>query len=273
MDLARYLGTLRERIDDELRALLPPPEEDDPLSLRAAMREAVLGGGKRLRPCLAVASCEAVGGAAERALRPACALELVHAYSLVHDDLPSMDDDELRRGAPTCHVKYGEAAAILTGDALLTLAFDVLAAEGIERPGEDRLFLRACRELSRAAGALGMVGGQALDMEQKDRRPTLEQLERCHRGKTGALFAASAVIGGLLGGGGEKEIERCREIGSDLGVAFQHADDLSDGEASAPAARRSDELTGRALELARSFGEAGAPLRGLIELVRGRAVR
>jgi len=272
-DLDGYLAGCRERVDAALGERLPRPEQHDPLRLREAMAYAVLEGGKRLRPCLAIAACEALGGRPDRALGAACALELVHAYSLVHDDLPAMDNDDLRRGKPTCHKRFGETTAILVGDALLTLAFELLALEG-EEEGRAEIAARAVRELARAAGARGMVGGQAMDIELKRRSPTFEELELCHSGKTAALFAACTAIGATVAGADEAQVERLRSCGFDLGLAFQHADDLADAEFTAhrEAARaRAVSLARRAADTAERLGEAAAPLVALARWVEERA--
>jgi len=282
-DLDGYLADLRGHVDRALRSKLPPPGREDPLRLRAAMAASLLEGGKRLRPCLTLAACQAVGTALERALSAACALEMVHAYSLVHDDLPAMDNDDLRRGQPTCHKRFGEATAILTGDALLTHAFEVLSEETPDAPAP-ALRLRACQELARAAGARGMVGGQAMDLALQQTLPgaasstapgcTFEQLELCQSGKTAALFSAATAIGALLGGGSEAQIEELRSYGFDAGLAFQHADDLRDHEFVAHRERalaRAVELAQRAGRAAARYGELGLPLVALAEWIERRA--
>ena len=278
-DLDGYLAEVRARLEEALSERLPAPTEPDPLQLKRAMREAVLGGGKRLRPCLTVAACQAVGGTIDRALGAASAVEMVHCYSLVHDDLPAMDDDDFRRGRPTCHKAYGEATAILVGDGLLTLALEVLAAEGLPPEGSSRdgagRALRACLELTRSAGIDGMVGGQAMDMTLKGTHPSFSLLEHCHMGKTAALFSASTVVGALIGGGDDEAVERLRGYGYDVGLAFQHADDVRDAEFTSyrdQAVARALELAQRATDTARTFGEAAAaPLIAIAELISRRA--
>jgi geranylgeranyl pyrophosphate synthase len=273
-DLTSYLGELRRRVDESLREYLPAPTKPDPLRLREAMHKAVLAGGKRLRPCVAIAAAQAVGGTVEQALAPACAVEMIHAYSLVHDDLPAMDDDDTRRGEPTCHKAFGEATAILVGDALATQAFELLAAEGIRRPNAASGMLRASFELAKAAGVRGMVGGQALDIEIKDTDPGFETLELCHSDKTAALFCGASTIGALVGGGSEQQVEQLREYGFDLGLAFQHAEDLRDADFPQYEKRslqRTEELALRATKVAAAFGEAGIPLVSLAKLVLERA--
>jgi len=193
-----------------------------PADLREAMRYAVLGGGKRLRPLLGMAAAEAVGAPAEAALEAGCALELLHAYSLVHDDLPAMDDDDLRRGQPTCHRRFGEALAILAGDGLLTLAFEQLA-----RAFPDARAARAVGLLAAAAGPAGMVGGQADDVRPWDGAALpLEEVESIHRRKTACLMAVALELGGLAGGADATALEALGRAGRALGLAFQVADDL-----------------------------------------------
>jgi geranylgeranyl pyrophosphate synthase len=283
-DLDAYLTQLRERIDRSLADRLPASAPKDPLRLREAMSAALLEGGKRLRPCLTLSACQAVGGELEHAIPAACAVEMVHAYSLVHDDLPAMDNDELRRGKPTSHKRFGESAALLVGDALLTLAFEVLGDQdppGRAAPGEAQPALERCaarcravRELALAAGARGMVGGQALDMELKQLaagapgKPTFEELELCHSGKAAALFSASTAIGGIVGGGDDRQVEHLRSYGFDYGLAFQHADDLQDRSFPAHherARERGVSLARRAATTAHRFGERGTALRALAE--------
>jgi geranylgeranyl diphosphate synthase type II len=215
--------------------LLAPFEGGEAARLAEAMKYSLAAGGKRVRPVLCMLAAEAVGGAAQDALPGALALELVHTYSLVHDDLPAMDDDDLRRGKPTCHVVYGEAHAILAGDGLLTEAFAVLAA-GSESSADRRL--RAVRVLAEAAGWRGMVGGQALDLEgealTREGAPYgLDHLQTIHRLKTGALLRAALELGGILGGADEVQAGVLREAGAALGLAFQIQDDILDATSDA----------------------------------------
>lgn len=196
-----------------------------PQRLQEAMAYSLLAGGKRLRPILVLLSCEACGGSAEAALPAACAVEMVHTYSLVHDDLPAMDNDDLRRGRPTNHVVFGEALAILAGDGLLTLAFEVLAAD--VTPAETAA--ACCADLARAAGMAGMVGGQVADLEAEGRTvASLEELEGVHRRKTGALLACSLTMGARIAGAGNDDLHRLASFGRCLGLAFQITDDLLD---------------------------------------------
>lgn len=207
---------------------------DCPAHLAEAIQYALLGPGKRLRPQLVLMSSEACGGSIEAAMPAACAIEMVHAYSLVHDDLPAMDDDDLRRGRPTCHKLYGEAVAILVGDALLARAFEVLATE--IRPPE--VAARCCAILGRAAGATALVGGQAADLQEARNSQCqggVEKLQAIHERKTGALFVAALELGGSVSGASAYQLAALRGYGRLIGLAFQITDDLLDvaGEQSA----------------------------------------
>jgi geranylgeranyl pyrophosphate synthase len=235
------------------------------------MRHLLLPGGKRLRPALALAACEAVGSAPERALPLAAAVELVHTYSLVHDDLPCMDDDAERRGRPTVHVAFGEALAVLAGDALLARAFEVLARAGEGVPAEARL--AALAELAEAAGSAALVGGQAGDLAFP-RDGGAAAVERIHERKTAALFAAAAAGGARLGGAAPARVASLRRFGLELGVAFQIADDLLDRDddegcslvralGAEPARARAQQRLERALAELEDLGERGEPLREL----------
>ena len=201
--------------------------------LLEAMRYSLMAGGKRLRPVLALASCEAVGGALEAAMGLACAIEMIHTYSLVHDDLPCMDDDDLRRGRPTNHKVYGEAIATLAGDALLTDAFEVLARSASQHRGiSAQVVLETVAELADAAGSAGMVGGQVIDLLGEGRPMDVAELEHLHSRKTGALFVAAVCGGGRLGGATAVQLASLREYAKALGLAFQVIDDLLDVESS-----------------------------------------
>lgn len=236
MTVDEYLRTRRARVDLTLEANLPPATTAPPV-IHEAMRYAVLGGGKRLRPILAIAAAEACGADPEPLLLPFCALELIHTYSLVHDDLPPLDNDDLRRGRRTTHVVYGEAMGVLTGDALLTEAFAWLARP---LPGVDPARqLRAIAEVATAVDSTGMIGGQVADIVAErsqetsdDKAELLRELRFIHRNKTGRLFTASAILGGLLGGGSDEQLEALRRYADSLGLAFQIVDDLLDIEES-----------------------------------------
>ncbi|PHQ24661.1 (2E,6E)-farnesyl diphosphate synthase [Marinobacter guineae] len=221
-----FLETCRARVDAELDRCI----EQDSASgrLQEAMRYSVLGGGKRIRPALCLAAARALGQSGDQALIPACAVELVHAYSLIHDDLPAMDDDELRRGRPTTHIAFDEATAILAGDALQALAFGWLA----EAPGlSESARLAMVQELAGASGHRGMVGGQAIDLESVGKTLALSQLETMHRHKTGALIEASVRIGAITAPSVSKQaLASLTRYAKALGLAFQVQDDLLDIE-------------------------------------------
>jgi geranylgeranyl diphosphate synthase type II len=234
--IQRYLEQLRARVDEELASLLPP-EDQYPPSIHRAMRYSVFAGGKRLRPIVCLESGRLLGGDEKSLLRLASALELIHTYSLIHDDLPALDNDDLRRGKPTSHRAFGEATAILTGDALLTLAFEALAAPG--PPGE-ACKLRVIHELARAVGTRdGMVGGQVVDLAVTDQTASAATLDYVHSAKTGALICAAARSGALYAQAGEEDLARLTTYGQKVGLAFQIADDLLDVLGSADALGKS----------------------------------
>ena len=226
-----YAGRVRADVEAELDRLVPA-ESADPPSVHAAVRWSLFAPAKRFRPLLVLAAGEAFGAPPEKLIRTACAFELLHTYSLVHDDLPAMDDDDLRRGRPTCHVKFGEAAAILAGDALQTLAFQTIAED---ETLDASLRVRLVAELARAAGTPeGMVAGQAHDLAAEARTDVRgEELELIHRRKTGALIAAAARAGALVAGASREGVEAVNAYAHDLGLLFQITDDLLDVTASA----------------------------------------
>jgi len=234
--VAEYVRARRAEVEAALWTLLPAAA-DASIALAEAMRYSLEAGGKRLRPALCLASAEAVGGARSHALPAACAIELIHTYSLIHDDLPAMDNDTMRRGKPTLHVVAGEGMAILAGDGLLTQAFHVLASSS----ADSGLVLRAIRVIAEAAGPTGMVGGQAIDLASvtPDPRgqaaPILDAagLAAMHAKKTGALIRASAVSGAVLGGGVERQIAAIDAAAAEFGLAFQIVDDILDVEGDA----------------------------------------
>ena len=219
--LKQYSKLINEALDD-----LIPPSSDYPELIHEAMRYSLMAGGKRLRPALVIGAAQAVGCNYERVLPTACAFELIHTYSLIHDDLPAMDDDDYRRGKPTCHKVYGEAMAILAGDALLTLAFELIAKNADTVPAE--LVLRVIREVAVAAGSKGLVGGQALDIVSNSENVSKEVLEYIHRHKTGALLRAAVRCGAILGGADEKQLTALTTYAENLGLAFQIVDDILD---------------------------------------------
>jgi geranylgeranyl diphosphate synthase type II len=220
MTFPEYLSEQTRRIDAELDRLVPP-EDAPPSSIHRAMRYSLFAGGKRIRPILCMEAARAVAGADVPGIEHvACPLEMIHTYSLIHDDLPALDNDDLRRGRPTCHKAFGEAMAILAGDALLTLAFEVLG-----RCGDARLV----RELARAAGTEGgMIAGQVHDIEGEGQTPTAELLERIHRAKTGALLRASVRLGAIYAGAAAGDLDAITRYGEHIGLAFQIVDDILD---------------------------------------------
>jgi geranylgeranyl diphosphate synthase type II len=302
-DLTAYLETRRAEVDAALDRALPP-EDAPPPRIHAAMRYAVFAGGKRLRPILVLAGCEAAGGDPGWAHPFACAVEMVHTYSLVHDDLPALDDDDLRRGRPTVHRAFDEATAILTGDALLTTALEV--AIGASEPSDDgspggsrgasadalHRRVSAARVLLAAIGTSGMIGGQVDDLLAGGGARQVDEaaVRSIHERKTGALLRACPVIGGVLAGAEPATLARLGAYGSDLGLAFQIVDDILDiegtsqvlgksagkdvaaGKATFPAAigvarsrEMAEELGARAVRTARDLGPSAAPLAALAE--------
>ncbi len=235
------------------------------------MRYSLFAGGKRIRPLLVLAAGEAVGGRTEALLPLACAVEMIHTYSLIHDDLPAMDDDDLRRGKPTSHKVFGEAIAILAGDALLTRAFHLLV--DVAAPDVDvRRRLRAAAILGEAAGTSGLIGGQVADLEAEGEDITIGALQDLHRAKTGALLRACVVGGGVLGGAGEEDLDRLHRYGDAIGLAFQVVDDVLDETASAAQLGKTagkDAAAGKATYV-RALGLEGARTvsRGLLEEAR-----
>ncbi len=292
-DLQAYLKERRDLINAELeRRLVELPA---PLTgLRDAMAYSLMAGGKRLRPILCLAGAELVGGEAESVLPTAAALEYIHTYSLIHDDLPAMDDDDLRRGRPTCHRVYGEAMGVLTGDALLTEAFALLAAQAEASPPERVVEVIAM--IAEAAGARGMVGGQVADMAAEGRNDlTLDDVRFIHTRKTSALITVSLAAGASLAGAEDEELEAVKAYGRRVGAAFQIVDDLLDihgktdiigkpvgsdqakGKATWPAltgveaARKAVvELIEKGLEAIERFGSRGEPLKALARYIRDR---
>jgi geranylgeranyl diphosphate synthase, type II len=230
--LETFFAECRALVDKELDRLLPA-QTSRPHTVHSAIRWSVFAGGKRLRPTLLLAAGKTFGAQTAELLPAACALEMIHTYSLIHDDLPSMDDDDLRRGRPTCHIKFGEATAVLAGDALQTLAFQTIA-EDSQLSAETRV--RLVRTLAKAAGTPhGMVAGQAEDLDAESRVVSDEELEQIHRLKTGALIAAAATCGGIIANANDRELESIERYGMQLGLLFQITDDLLDVTATAEA--------------------------------------
>jgi len=229
MDLKAYLEERRGLVNRSLEAYLPAVR-GPAFRVVQAMHYSLFAGGKRLRPILCLAGAEAVGGDAGEVLPVACALEMIHTYSLIHDDLPAIDDDDLRRGQPTCHKKFDEATAILAGDGLLTAAFQIMADAAARYEGREAALLDVIQLIAAAAGYQGMVGGQMLDLQAEGREVTLKELETIHRLKTGALLTASVRAGALLAGGTRAEVTALTSYGEKFGLAFQVTDDLLDVE-------------------------------------------
>src|SRR5437867_2229404 len=294
MSLSPRLQRDRRRVDAALRRFLPAAGSVPP-TVRRAMAYSLLPGGKRLRPILSMAACRALGGRLSDVLPAAAAVEMIHTYSLIHDDLPALDNDDLRRGRATSHRVFGEAMAILAGDALLTHAFQIAASY----PGGLRLAgrkVRAIRVLTRAAGVTGMIGGQVMDLEAEGRPYSYGALQRIHRDKTGALISASAQIGGIMAGGRPGDLRALRHYGDDVGLAFQIVDDILDLEGDpdrlgkrvrkdararkatfpallgiAESRRRAETAVRRAERAIAPFGRRGRPLADLARYIIERA--
>ena len=291
LDLKSYLRERAALVDAALDRWLPGSTAM-PARLHDAMRYSVFAGGKRLRPVLIIAACEAVGGAPERVLHAACAMEMIHTYSLIHDDLPAMDDDDFRRGRPTNHKVYGEANAILAGDALLTEAFRLLADPGANAGIDPAVTLKVIETVARCAGSQGMVGGQVVDMESEGKPIDFATLQYIHTRKTGALFLASIQSGAWLGGGSAEQVAALTRYGETAGLAFQIADDILDivgdqqelgkdvgsdqarGKATYPALlglgearRRAEELRDLAIAALEPLGGNAEPLRAIARYI------
>ena len=288
MNIKSYLNERCRMVDEALDRYLPK-EDELPFSLHKAMRYSVFAGGKRVRPILMLAACEAVGGTVEQALPAACALEMIHTYSLIHDDLPAMDDDDFRRGNPTNHKVFGEAIAILAGDALLTEAFILLSANSAAAVVSPSARLQVIREIAVCAGSRGMVGGQVVDMESEGSRDIdFATVQYIHTHKTGALIKASVRSGALLGGAVPEQLDAITRYGEAIGLAFQIADDILDiegttaeigkdagsdearGKATYPAViglaesrRRAEELVDLAFSALAPFGDRADQLRDI----------
>ena len=286
-DFAALARDLRQQVDG---ALLTYTQygPDCPPHLSEAIRHSLLAPCKRLRPLLVLMSCQACGCDHSRAMAAACAVEMIHTYSLIHDDLPAMDDDDLRRGRPSCHARFGEATAILAGDALLAQAFEVLA--GGTQPAS--VAARCCAELAAAAGPCNLVGGQEDDLKAEYAELEIEPLERIHRRKTGAMIRVSLRLGGIVAGADERQLAALETYGEKLGLAFQIVDDLLDlegdeaalgkrtkkdsnhGKLTFPAVlgseesrRRAEQLTGEAIAALAPFGDRAAGLEALARYV------
>ncbi len=240
MDIKAYLARKKEIVDNALERLVPPTKTFPPV-VHEAMRYSLFAGGKRVRPILAIAAAEALGAKTANLLPIAGSLELIHTYSLIHDDLPAMDDDELRRGRPTCHKVYGEAVAILAGDGLLTMAFEVLSNPRLQKRIPANRVLSIIREIATASGVFGMVGGQVVDIQSEGREIDFPTLEYIHTHKTGALIRASVRVGALYSRAGTRWFGALTRYGELVGLAFQIADDILD-------------ITGKEEELGKDIG-------------------
>jgi geranylgeranyl diphosphate synthase, type II len=292
MDIRSYLSDVKRDVDASLEQLLPAADTHPP-TIHQAMRHSVFAGGKRVRPVLVVAAGESLAGSRETLLHLGAAIEMVHTYSLIHDDLPALDNDDLRRGRPTCHKVFGDAMAILAGDALLTVAFYQISV----LPGADaQTRIEIVRELSSAAGTLdGMIGGQVVDLESERNQVTPGVLEYIHRSKTGALLTACTRCGALAAGAGPKQLAALTDYGRKVGLAFQIVDDILDitkstedlgktagkdekvQKATYPAlygleasARKARELSHEAIGSLDGFGPQADPLRRLAEFIVSR---
>jgi geranylgeranyl diphosphate synthase type II len=295
VDIVDYLKGKKRVIDEALKHVISK-ETDFPQSLHKAMRYALFPGGKRIRPILAIAAYEMIGGRGDGILPYACALELIHTYSLIHDDLPALDDDDYRRGKPTTHKVFGEAMAILAGDALLTEAFRLMSTQGLGGEVDPRVAIEAIGEISRASGSAGMIAGQVVDMESEGKTVELPILEFIHTHKTGSLILTCVRVGGRLAGARDIEMDALTRYGKAIGLAFQITDDILDVEGSVasmgrplgvdrarnkvtyPALlgleeskRRFKELIGKAIEAVDLFGDRGEPLREIARYIGSRS--
>jgi geranylgeranyl diphosphate synthase type II len=302
MDIKKYLQEKKEKVDSALERYFSNKTTSDgggiyPNTLHKAIQYSLFAGGKRIRPVLSIATFEAIGGRGDQILPFACALEMIHTYSLIHDDLPALDNDDYRRGKPTCHKVFGEAIGVLAGDALLTEAFRLMTDSAIQNfSGHDgRLVLDVIHEVAQAAGMSGMVGGQVLDIESEGEEADLPTLQYIHTHKTGALILVSVRVGARLGGASEGTLRALTHYGERIGLAFQIADDilnvegkasllgkktgsdLSRKKATYPALlgleeskRRAKELVELAVQAIGSFGTEVEPLREIAWFILSR---
>ncbi len=291
MDIKAYLQKKKVLVDKALDKLVPPAKVF-PGSIHEAMRYSLFAGGKRVRPILAIAAAEALGARTVDLLPIAGSLELIHTYSLIHDDLPAMDDDDFRRGKPTCHKKFGEAIAILAGDGLLNRAFEVLADPRLQKTIPAKRLVAIIREIATASGIHGMVGGQVVDMESEGRDVDFPTLEYIHTHKTGALFRASVRTGAFFGNAGKRQFAALTHYGEAVGLAFQIVDDILDitgtqeqigkdvgsdlkkGKKTFPSfyglaesRRRAEEVADRAIASLKDFDRKAEPLRTLARYI------
>jgi len=300
MDIKRYLQEKKEIVDEALEKYFPSRLAREPafvVTLQEAMRYSLFAGGKRIRPILSIAAFEAVGGEGDRILPFACALEMIHTYSLIHDDLPAIDNDDYRRGRPTCHKVFGEAIGILAGDALLTEAFRLMSDPSRQEDFSvnEGLILRVINEVAYAAGISGMVGGQVVDVESEGREVDPSTVQYIHTHKTGAMILVSVRVGAKIGGATEKVLAAMTSYGEKIGLTFQIADDLlniegdaavlgksigsdrSKGKATYPSVlglteskKRARELTESALDALTPFGREADSLREIARFIISR---
>jgi len=292
MEIKRYLNEKKEFVDSALERYFPR-ETESTSTIHKAIRHSLFAGGKRIRPILAIAAFEAAGGKGDGILPYGCALEMIHTYSLIHDDLPGIDNDDFRRGKPTCHKVFGEAIAILAGDALLTEAFKLMTDRSDRHQRLDEpLILDIVNKVAQAAGISGMVGGQAMDIESEGREVDLPTLQSIHTRKTGALILVSIQIGGMLGGAKEETLKVLTHYGERVGLAFQIVDDILNVEGKAAllgkstggdlskrkatypslfgieeSKRKAKELVRLAVDALSSFGTEVDPLRGIARFI------
>lgn len=294
MDITAYLNKKRVLVDRTLETVVPPANTFPP-AVFEAMRYSLFAGGKRVRPVLALAAAEALGAKTQGLLPIAGALELIHTYSLIHDDLPAMDNDDFRRGRPTCHKVYGDAMAILAGDGLLNMAFEVLSDPKRLKAVPAKRMMAITREIALASGVFGMVGGQVVDMESEGKDVDFPTLEYIHTHKTGALIRASVRVGAVYAGANEKKLKALTRYGEFIGLAFQIADDILDivgkqeeigkdvgsdlkkGKKTFPSfygleesRRRASEVVARALLSLKGFDAKADPLRELAKYIINR---
>jgi len=294
MDITSYLAKKKSIVDKALDKLVPPAKMF-PTSVHKAMRYSLFAGGKRVRPILAIAAAEALGAETTDLLPLAGSLELIHTYSLIHDDLPAMDDDDFRRGRPTCHKVYGEAIAILAGDGLLNMAFEVLSDPRRTKVVPSNRLIAIIKEIGAASGVHGMVGGQVVDMESEGRDVDFPTLEYIHTHKTGALIRASVRVGAIYAKASEKRLKALTRFGERIGLAFQITDDILDitgkpeetgkdvgsdlkkGKKTFPgfygleeSRMRAAEVANKAIHSLREFDRKADPLRGLAKYIVNR---
>ncbi len=294
MDIAAYLE--RKRIEvDRFLDLAAPPSALPPTTLHESLRYSLMAGGKRIRPILAIAAAEAIGPIPPGLMPVACSLELIHTYSLIHDDLPSMDNDDFRRGKPTNHKVYGEAMAILTGDALLTMAFDLISRPDLMKGCDPIRQVRLIQELAYGSGNLGMVGGQVFDIQAENKDIDLATLQTIHKHKTGMLIRSAVRMGAIAAGANDRQLDDMTGYAEDIGLAFQIADDVLNvtgtreelgknpntdaerGKKTYPtfygvdgAKQLADDCVTRAINRLTSFGPSADPLRDIARYITSR---